>query len=261
MVLCEVSLVAYGGEVWCAEFPLYTPAEVWHHEAVLTSYQQPPREGAHAMFVVEKWMTSDVVTVQPEEKIIDAFELMQTRGIRHLPVIEDGDLRGLVTDRDIRLALIPSPLSTPEDRMYHLGALTRVDEIMTTDLITVEPGATIEAAAKLMAKYKIGAVPVVAEGKLVGILTETDIMCVFIEMLETIQSSSRIDLVLGDKPGALDEVYSLLQGSHAKIISISMSPEEAAGASIYSIRLERTSLEPLVKKLENAGYRVIQALE
>jgi len=216
------------------------------------------------MFVVEKWMTSDVVTVRPEEKIIDAFELMQTRGIRHLPVVEDGELRGLVTDRDIRLALIPSPLSTPEDRVYHLGALTRVDEIMTTDLITVDPSSTIEAAAKLMAKYKIGAVPVVAQGKLVGILTAGDIMCVFIEMLETLQSSSRIDLVLGDKPGALDEVYGLLQGSHAKVISISMSTEEAAGASIYSIysiRLERIPLEPLVKKLEKSGYRVIQALE
>jgi acetoin utilization protein AcuB len=213
------------------------------------------------MFVVEKWMTSDVVTVRPEETIIDAFELMQTRRIRHLPVVEEGELKGLVTDRDIRLALIPAPLSTPEDRMYHLGALTRVDEIMATDLITVEPSASIEAAAKLMAKYKIGAVPVVEQGKLVGILTETDIMCVFIEMLETIQSSSRLDLVLGDRPGALDEVYRLLQGSHAKVISISMAPEETAGASIYSIRLERTPLEPLVKKLEKAGYRVMQALE
>jgi acetoin utilization protein AcuB len=212
------------------------------------------------MFVVEKWMTRDVLIVQPEEKIIDAFETMQARGIRHLPVVENGELRGLVTDRAIRLALIPSPQSTPEERVFHLGALTCVDEIMTTDLITVDPSTTIEAAAKLMAKYKIGAVPVVAQGKLVGSLTETDIMCVFIEMLETIQSSSRIDLVLGDKPGALDEVYSLLQENHAKVISVSMSPEETAGASIYSIRLERTSLEPIVKNLEKAGYRVVQAL-
>ena len=58
-------------------------------------------------------------------KIIDAFELMQGQGIRHLPVVENGELKGLVTDRDIRLALIPSPLSTPEDRVYHLGAWSR----------------------------------------------------------------------------------------------------------------------------------------
>jgi acetoin utilization protein AcuB len=212
------------------------------------------------MFVVEKWMTRDVITVAPHEKITDAFELMQRRGIRHLPVIEDGELKGLVTDRDIRLALIPSPLSTPEDRMYHLGALERVDEIMTTDLITVAPATTIEEAAKLMAKYKIGAVPVVGREKLVGILTETDILCVFIEMLETIQSSSRIDIVLGDKPSALDEVYRLLQTSQAKVISVSMSPEEVAGHPIYSFRIQRTPVEPLVHKLEKAGYRVIQAL-
>jgi acetoin utilization protein AcuB len=198
--------------------------------------------------------------VPPQEKIIDAFELMQGRGIRHLPVVEDGELKGLVTDRDIRLALIPSPLSTPEDRMFHLGALERVDEIMATELITVEPTTTIEEAAKLMAQYKIGAVPVVGQGKLVGILTETDILSVFIEMLETIQSSSRLDVVLGDKPSALDEVYRLLQSSQARVISVSMSPEETAGPPIYSFRIERTPVEPLVHKLEKAGYRVVQAL-
>jgi acetoin utilization protein AcuB len=213
------------------------------------------------MFVVEKWMTRDVITVPPHQKIIDAFELMQGRGIRHLPIIEEGELKGLVTDRDIRLALIPSPLSTPEDRVYHLGALERVDEIMTSDLITVEPHTTIEEAAKLMAKYKIGAVPVVFQGKLVGILTETDILRVFIEMLETIQSSSRIDIVLGDKPSPLDEVYRLLQASHVEVISVSMSPEGKAGSPIYSFRIRRTLVEPLVDKLEKAGYRVVQALE
>src|SRR5262245_49611171 len=190
------------------------------------------------MFTVERSMTKNVITVLPHDKIIDAFELMQGRGIRHLPVIENGELQGLVTDRDIRLALIPSPLSTPEDRMYHLGVLERVDEIMTADLITVAPHTTIEEAAKLMAKYKIGAVPVVAQGKLVGILTETDILCVFIELLETLQSSSRIDLVLGDKPSALDEVYRLLEDSHTKVISVSMSPEETAGSPIYSFRIQ-----------------------
>jgi len=212
------------------------------------------------MFVVDKWMTRDVITVPPHEKIIDAFELMQGRGIRHLPVIEDGELKGLVTDRDIRLALIPSPLSTPDDRMYHLGALERVDEIMATDLITVAPTTTIEEAAKLMAQYKIGAVPVVGQGKLVGILTETDVLAVFIEMLETIQASSRLDVVLGDKPSALDEVYRLLQSSQARVISVSMSPEETAGPPIYSFRIERTPVEPLVHKLEKAGYRVVQTL-
>ncbi|HEX9870234.1 MAG TPA: signal transduction protein, partial [Candidatus Tectomicrobia bacterium] len=99
------------------------------------------------------------------------------------------------------------------------------------------------------------------QGTLVGILTATDILCVFIEMLATIQSSSRIDVVLGDKPSALDEVYGLLQTNHIKVISVSMSPEETAGFPIYSFRLQRTPLEPLVRTLEEAGYRVVQALE
>ena len=213
------------------------------------------------MFIVERWMTKNVITVLPQEKIIDAFELMQRQGIRHLPVVENGELKGLVTDRDIRLALIPSPLSTPEDRVYHLGALETVEEIMTPDLITVEPTATIEEAARFMAQYKIGAVPVVTDGKLVGILTETDILRVFIEMLETIQSSSRLDVVLGNRPNALDEVHRLLEASHAKVISVSMAPEKTTGPKVYSFRIQRTPVEPLVLSLEKAGYRVIQALE
>jgi acetoin utilization protein AcuB len=213
------------------------------------------------MFVVGKWMTQKVVTISPQAKIIDAFELMQEHNIRHLPVVEDETLKGLVTDRDIRLALIPSPVSTPEDRVYHLGALTRIDEIMATDLITVTPTTTVEEASKLIVKYKIGAVPVVEQGKLVGILTETDLIHVFIEMLEGIQASSRIDLVLGDQPGALNEISTILEQSGAKVISVSTSTEEAGGAPIYSFRLERTKLDAVVKKLENAGYRVVQALE
>jgi acetoin utilization protein AcuB len=144
--------------------------------------------------------------------------------------------------------------------MYHLGALERVDEIMTTDLITVAPTTTVEDAARLIAKYKIGALLVVGEGKLVGILTATDILGVFIEMLETIESSSRLDIVLGDKPGALDEVYRLLHSNQSKVISVSLSPEETVGPPVYSFRIERTAVEPLVRKLEKAGYHVVQAL-
>ncbi len=213
------------------------------------------------MFVVEKWMTKKVITVRPQDTIIDAFELMQAHGIRHLPVLEGEELKGLVTDRDIRLALIPSPLSTSEERVYHLGALTRVDEIMATDLIKIAPSAAIEEAAKLMAEYKISAVPVVEQEKLVGILTETDILHVLIEMVEVIQSSSRIDLVLGNKPGALDEVSSILQQNHVRVISVSVSPDDAARGTVYSFRIARTKVEPLVKQLEKAGYRVVQALE
>jgi len=213
------------------------------------------------MFVVENWMAKHVITVRPEAKITDAFDLMQAHRIRHLPVVEDDALHGLVTDRDIRLALIPSPLGATEELVYHLGALTRVDEIMATDLITVAPHSSIEEAAKLMAQYKIGALPVVEQGKLVGILTETDILHVFIEMLEVIQSSSRIDLVLGEKPGALDEVSRFLQQNQVKVISVGMSPAETAGAPVYSFRIERTTIAPLVQKLEQAGYRVVDAIE
>jgi acetoin utilization protein AcuB len=124
-------------------------------------------------------MTKDPLTVSHEIVVADARRMMLERRIRHLLVTDGGRLVGIVTDRDIRLNL-PSPATSLSvwELNYLLGRMT-VGSIMTTTVITVEPERDAVAAARLMLDHKIGALPVVEDGTVVGIVTETDILRAF----------------------------------------------------------------------------------
>ena len=124
-------------------------------------------------------MTKEPLTVSPETPVAEARRMMLERRIRHLLVTDGGRLAGIVTDRDIRLNL-PSPATSLSvwELNYLLGRMT-VGSIMTTTVITVHPERDAVAAARLMLDHKIGALPVVQDGTVVGIVTETDILRAF----------------------------------------------------------------------------------
>lgn len=125
---------------------------------------------------VSEWMTRSVESVGPETPISEAKQLMERRKIRHLPVVEKGRLVGIVTDRDIRLNL-PSPATSLSVwEINYLLARLSVGEVMTKKPITVEAGKPVTDAAKIMLDHRIGALPVVEDGQLVGIVTETDLL-------------------------------------------------------------------------------------
>ncbi len=119
-------------------------------------------------------MAGDVVTLDARGMLDIADDLMRLKRIRHLPVLEDGRLVGLVTQRDLFLAGVSSVLSFRRQSEREWLGRIRVREVMTTDLVTVPPETDIEDAVALMIEHKIGCLPVVAAGKLVGLLSETD---------------------------------------------------------------------------------------
>ena len=121
---------------------------------------------------VRDLMTKEPLTVSLDTPVVEARRTMVDRRIRHLLVTDGGRLAGIVTDRDIRLNLSVWEIN------YLLGRMT-VGSIMTSTVITVEPGRDAVAAARLMLDHKIGALPVVDAGTVVGILTETDILRAF----------------------------------------------------------------------------------
>jgi acetoin utilization protein AcuB len=133
-------------------------------------------------------MTTAVETVTPETPVLDARQQMLNRRIRHLLVCEsdapDARLVGIVTDRDIRLNL-PSPATSLSvwELNYLLARLT-VGSVMRTSLITIDPRRDTREAAGIMLDHKIGALPVLDAGRLVGIVTETDIMRAYAERRE-----------------------------------------------------------------------------
>lgn len=210
---------------------------------------------------VGKRMVRNLITAQSDETIETAFELMKKHFIHHLPVLDGNELVGIVTDRDIRLALIPWKSTKSEKVFYYFTEELKIREIMTSDPITISPDSDIEEAARIMKHYKIGGLPVVEHGKLVGIITQNDILDVFIEIMGVIGSSVRIDVVLGDKPDAFGEVSSTIKGEGGNIISVGMSAHPNPKERVYYFRLEPLEIKRVVNVLEKKGYKVVAAME
>jgi acetoin utilization protein AcuB len=131
---------------------------------------------------VRALMTGATIAVPPDTPVLDARQLMAKERIRHLLVTDGGELVGIVTDRDIRLNM-PSPATSLSVwELNHLLTKLTVDEVMTRSVMTVGPDREASDAARLMLDHKIGALPVVDGGALIGIVTETDLLRAFVEI-------------------------------------------------------------------------------
>ena len=128
---------------------------------------------------VRDWMTEDPITVEPKTSVRAAWKVMHERHIRHLPVLEERKLVGIVTERDLR-SVQPSPATSLEIHELHylLDKLT-VGEVMTKDVITTTPATKIVDVARTLLRNRIGALPVMVSGALVGIVTDTDVLEAF----------------------------------------------------------------------------------
>jgi len=124
--------------------------------------------------LIAHWMTRSPHTVLPHEKLARAMALMESARCRRLPVMEDGKMIGILTERDIRA---------------HTGYLdsTQVDAAMTADPISITPDTSVEDAARLMLKHKIGGLPIMENGELVGIISTSDILRAFLSIVQATQ--------------------------------------------------------------------------
>jgi len=195
---------------------------------------------------VKNWMITDVIVVSPKDTVESAIQIMQQHSIRHLPVVEDNRLVGLVTESSLRPYLSPEKLKLP------------LREVMIINPITIDPEADIDEAARLIYKYKIGGLPVISEGKLVGIITISDILEAFIELMGILKASSRLDII--PKDDNLNSALEVIKRAGAKIISIGMDIT-SEGEKIYFIRVEKTNLEKIALELEAEGHKVVSFIE
>jgi acetoin utilization protein AcuB len=132
---------------------------------------------------VKEWMTQPVVTIHPGASVHEAVEVMKTRGIRHLPVVEYGGLVGIVTDRDLRQMLFDPRIQERIGRDADILVTRTVRDVMTWGVITIGPQTGLRQAARLMHEQKMGALPVVEAGRLIGILTERDLLRALAKLL------------------------------------------------------------------------------
>ncbi len=133
---------------------------------------------------VKDWMSGKVITITPDQTLPDAHEIMKKRKIRRLPVVENGELVGILTLGDLREAGPSDATTLSIFEMNYLLARLKVREIMTTDPLTVTPQTSLTDAAKLMLHHKIGGLPVVEGNTVVGIITESDIFRAYVRLAE-----------------------------------------------------------------------------
>ena len=213
---------------------------------------------------VRMWMTEDVITAPPDTPILEARDTMKQHMIRRLPVVDDGRLVGIASQGDIQEAGPSGATSLSIWELNYLLARITVGEVMTSvdELVAISPDDTIEKAAMLMRKHRIGGLPVV-EGtdRLVGMITESDIFDVLIEALGIDRDGTRLTLELEDRPGALAEALDILKGHDANVLSILSCDEcrSSADHDVVVLRIDHFDWRGIVKDLKDHGITVLDS--
>jgi len=200
-------------------------------------------------------MTRRVVTASPDDTIEKAFAAMLKKRIAHLPVIKKGALVGIISERDLRKAIILKKGATNKK----ISPRLKVSEIMTSEVITADTQMSVTEAVSMMLRMGIGALPVVEGAKLKGIVTKDDLLAVFVEMVRVIQSSAMIDVELVDEIEDTAAVLSVLRKHKASVISYSASPKGKNNYQVCHFRLKLCRVNPIVHDLKKKKVRVLEA--
>lgn len=197
---------------------------------------------------IKSLMISNPITIKENASIEEAIEVMKSNSIRHLPVVENKNiLKGFVTLADLKQGFIPS-----------LVADVSLSDLTIKDPITVDPDDDVEIAAQLIYKHKIGGMPVVKEGKLMGIITETDILRAFIDMMGILTVSTRIDVMIGGEAGSMKKALQIIHDNGGDIINVGMKPEQTRKRTYY-FRLSPCKIDIIKNALEKEGFEVVAA--
>jgi acetoin utilization protein AcuB len=211
------------------------------------------------MLLVKDSMTREVVTLSPEDTAKSALALCRERRIRHLPVLESGELVGIASDRDFRDAA--PPLGDP-GRDAALAEI-RVGEVMAREVVTADSDDPIEQAANTMRERRIGSLPVLDSGELVGIVTASDVMDALVYLVGAHEPGSRMEISLPDRPGSLAGAAGVFGMCGINIVSAAMGAtrEPTDGGAIRErtvvFRVDTIDTSEAVGYLEDAGYKVL----
>lgn len=213
-------------------------------------------KGAKKMYV-SQFMTTQVFTVSPEESIADTMALMREKKISRMPVVEKGKLVGFVTDGDLR-EVSPSPATTLSVfELNYLIAKTPIREVGVKKVVTCDPDTTIEVAALLMKDHKIGGLPVVKEGKVVGIITGSDILDAFLDVMGFLSPGQRVMIETKNEAGVMLDLAVTIKEYDVNIGSLAVYHLRDNKVQILA-RLQGDRVAEVEVSLENKGYHIIK---
>lgn len=206
--------------------------------------------------LVKERMSKPVISVPPDMPILDALNLMRREHIRRTPVIKDGKLAGIVSTTDL-LNASPSDATTLSVwEMNYLVSKIKVRDVMTEEVRTIHQDTPIEEAARIMADNKIGGLPVVRDGKVVGLITETDLFKILLEFMGAREQGLRVTAVVPDHIGELAALSKAVADAGGSFISFGQYSGDESNTRTVTFKVTgidevelRRRLEPLVTRL------------
>ncbi|WP_188456516.1 acetoin utilization AcuB family protein [Virgibacillus oceani] len=205
--------------------------------------------------LVEEIMNTNVITLTPNATIAEALQLLQNNRIRHIPIINsDKSVIGIVSDRDVRDAS-PSTFSKDTDN----GVLqNEIQSIMSTPVVTVHPLDFVEEIAGIFYDEEFACLPVVSNDKLIGVVTEKDMLYTLIQLTGTNVQSSHIEVKVPHKPGILPEVASIFGKRKTNITSVLVYPyHDDPNYKILVFRIQTMNPLPVIQDIREAGYELM----
>jgi len=197
------------------------------------------------MLVIER-MSTTPVTITADLTVTQALEVIERRDVHHLPVVNDpGSLVGIITERDL--------LRAKGDEV--------VENLMERRVITVTEYTPLENAARIMADHKIGSLPVMRDGKLVGIITQTDLFKVFLELLGAREPGVRLTMLVPEEKGMLAKLTAEIAELGGNILALSTFMGEDPTNRIITVKVENVSQEKLVAIMEAVGMEIVDVRE
>ncbi len=206
--------------------------------------------------IVSKRMTANPTTIASTMTIVDALQLMRSNKFRRLPVVDNGKLVGIVTDRDLREVSASPATSLSVFELNYLLAKMQVKDIMTKKVLTVSADATVEEAALIMYNNKIGGLIVLDDKQeVVGILTETDIFKTFVDIMGLPQGKTRLSLIVPDRLGVINDISGVFKELGVSIGSFASYPTDEGQYEVV-IRADIKDVKIMTERLAVLGYPV-----
>jgi acetoin utilization protein AcuB len=206
-----------------------------------------------AVLLVQDFMKGEVLTLSPDASAFEALRLCHDRRIRHIPIVEDGRLVGIISDRDI---LAASPSLGDRQRVDVLKG-TRLGDVMAREVVTTYPQDTLVHAAQVMYERKIDSLPVMAEEELVGIITSSDVMRALVTLSGALEPGVCRVAVRARKPGVLAAVADIIRDQGVDVFNVLSSPQKLTAYDrtlVFQLMIKDPS--SVVRALEGTGYEV-----
>lgn len=212
--------------------------------------------------LIRERMTHNPVTIRETTSLHDALKIMRENKVRRLPVLDkQGKLIGIVSEKDLLYAS-PSPATSLSVwEVNYLVSKITVSDLMTRNVITVCEDCPIEEAARIMVDNKIGGLPIVRGDQLVGIITETDLFKVFLELLGAREQGTRFTLLVPDRPGMLAAMTQRVTELGGNIVTLGTFLGEDPTNRLITMKVQDIDKEQLWPRLEELGIKLVDVRE